>query len=321
VCSSDLWYVYEWVEGASATPAPTTVSGASGWQLIKTPVSGTVTTNDYMVEYSANVVTYHSYHAYGNMKVVKGTLLNQLPQTIQVGEKLTLNTSAELISIQEGIDQTNFSGVLTAQGGIKYGKIYSIVNDNGVNFPKTNTLEVIAEKGDPSKTSEGHYIRIRFDCNGYDASQLDNWYVYEWVEGTGSGSAAVSPGANRIILTLGNPSFTVNGSKQEIDPGKGTKPVTLNGRTVIPIRAVVEAMGGTVAWDPATNRITLTANGITLEMWLGSYVITVNGVTKQIEVAPSTISGRTMVPVRFAAENLGCGVNWDPVNKVVTITY
>ncbi|NTV90948.1 MAG: hypothetical protein HGA22_11420, partial [Clostridiales bacterium] len=167
----------------AAFPVYAGAESTGQWQLIKTPVSGTVKTNDYMVEYSANIVTYHSYHAYGNMKVVKGTLLSQLPQTIQAGEKLNLNTSAEIVSIQEGIDQGTFSGVLTAQGGITHGKVYSIVNDNGVYFPKTNSLEVIAEKGDPSKTSEGHYIRVRFDCNGYDASQLDNWYVYEWVEG------------------------------------------------------------------------------------------------------------------------------------------
>ena len=42
----------------------------------------------------------------------------------------------------------------------------------------------------------------------------------------------------------------VNGVQQQIDPGRGTKPVIIPkwGRTVVPIRAIVEVLGGTIAW-------------------------------------------------------------------------
>lgn len=45
--------------------------------------------------------------------------------------------------------------------------------------------------------------------------------------------------------------MTVNGVTREIDPGRGTSPVIVNGRTLLPIRAIIEALGGSVAWDQA----------------------------------------------------------------------
>jgi len=39
------------------------------------------------------------------------------------------------------------------------------------------------------------------------------------------------------------------------------------------------------------------------------------------KVVPEIINGRTMVPVRFIAENLGCSVNWESTTKTITITY
>lgn len=60
-----------------------------------------------------------------------------------------------------------------------------------------------------------------------------------------------------MTLTIGNPVMTVNGSEVNID-AEGTVPVIQNDRTLLPVRAVVEAMGGEVGWDDATNTVTLT---------------------------------------------------------------
>jgi len=45
--------------------------------------------------------------------------------------------------------------------------------------------------------------------------------------------------------------MTVNNVSQEIDPGRSTKPVIIPewSRTVVPIRAIVEALGGTISWE------------------------------------------------------------------------
>lgn len=60
-----------------------------------------------------------------------------------------------------------------------------------------------------------------------------------------------------ISLQIDNPIMTVNGQQKEIDPGMGTTPVIINGRTLLPIRAVVEGMGGNAEWNNDTQTVTL----------------------------------------------------------------
>ncbi|MDR7855555.1 stalk domain-containing protein [Tissierella sp.] len=126
---------------------------------------------------------------------------------------------------------------------------------------------------------------------------------------------------NFIVLQIDNPNMSVNGKIQEIDPGRGTTPIVVSSRSMVPIRAIVEAMGGTVGWDSSTQQITLTANGSTVNMWVGKKSITVNGEKREIDVTPIVQNGRTYVPVRFAAENLNAKVDWINSTKEAVITY
>lgn len=70
---------------------------------------------------------------------------------------------------------------------------------------------------------------------------------------------------NGFVLTMqiGNPMMNVNGESREIDPGRGTVPVAENDRTLVPIRAIIEAMGGTVNWDEETQTVTITKSAST----------------------------------------------------------
>ena len=138
-----------------------------------------------------------------------------------------------------------------------------------------------------------------------------------------TGSVVYKPGSFKhfIMLKLESPYMSVDGISQEVDPGRGTAPVIIAGRTMVPIRAVVEAMGGTVDWDQSTQKITLKARGNTVVMWLGKTDITVNGVSKKMDIAPTTKNSRTFVPVRFAAENLSCKVDWINSTQEAVIVY
>lgn len=126
---------------------------------------------------------------------------------------------------------------------------------------------------------------------------------------------------NFIILQIDNPNMSVNGKIQEIDPGRGTTPIVVSSRSMVPIRAIVEAMGGSVGWENSSQQITLTANGSTVNMWVGKKEITVNGVKRSIDVAPIIQNGRTYVPVRFSAENLNAKVDWINSTREAVITY
>ncbi len=124
-----------------------------------------------------------------------------------------------------------------------------------------------------------------------------------------------------IMLKLDSPYMSIDGVEYEVEPGRGTTPIIIGGRTMVPIRAVVEAMGGSVGWDGNTSLITLNARGNKVEMWLGKKEIKVNGVIKEMDIAPVAKDGRTYVPVRFAAENLNCKVDWINSTKEAVIVY
>jgi len=111
----------------------------------------------------------------------------------------------------------------------------------------------------------------------------------------------------------------VDGVTCEVDPGRGTAPLLIDNRTLIPIRALVEALGGTVEWDADSQKITLDANGHIVEMWVGEKAIIVDEEGKDMDVAPVVINDRTMVPVRFATENLGFFVGWDEATSAITV--
>ena len=129
-----------------------------------------------------------------------------------------------------------------------------------------------------------------------------------------------------LVLKVNDKYMLVNGQKQEIDPGRGTVPIIKNGRTLVPIRAIVEALGGTVGWDGTEKKVTIKLSSTTIELWIGRNRARVNGTEKQIDrdnpsVVPEIINSRTMLPLRFVTENLGCTVEWDGTTKTITIEY
>ncbi|MFA4953892.1 MAG: PQQ-binding-like beta-propeller repeat protein [Patescibacteria group bacterium] len=125
-----------------------------------------------------------------------------------------------------------------------------------------------------------------------------------------------------IILQIGNPTCTVNGSSIALD----SPPVIKNGRTLVPIRVIIEALGGTVGWDGAARKVTVALGNATIELWISKNAATVNGVdtlidSTNLKVVPEIINGRTMLPLRFVSENLGCSVTWADATRTITITY
>lgn len=122
-----------------------------------------------------------------------------------------------------------------------------------------------------------------------------------------------------VVLEINSPNMKVNGVSQAVDSGKATAPVIIGGRTLLPIRAIIEAYRGTLEWDAAAQKVTIKCNGKTIELWINSTATFVDGNKVIAEVAPRIINGRTMLPLRFVSENLGLEVNWDSAKKQITI--
>ena len=126
----------------------------------------------------------------------------------------------------------------------------------------------------------------------------------------------------KLIMKIGNEVFTVNESKYRFT----STPVIKNNRTLVPIRAIMEALGGTVGWDSIERKVTVLLDSTTIELWIGKNIAKVNDIDIPIDpnnykVVPEIINSRTIVPVRFVAENLGAKVDWDGPTQTITIIY
>jgi hypothetical protein len=134
-------------------------------------------------------------------------------------------------------------------------------------------------------------------------------------------TVTVGPVPRTIIsLQVGSPRMTVGGVAKAID-AQGTKPLISNGTTMVPIRAIVESLGGSVGWDAAARRLDIRIGSHVVTTWVGKTTATVGGSSKTMSAAPAIIGGRTMIPLRFVAENLGCLVGWDQGTRSVTVVY
>lgn len=97
-------------------------------------------------------------------------------------------------------------------------------------------------------------------------------------------------------------------------------PEVKNERTMVPIRAVAEALGADVKWDQATQGITMKRAGTTVVMTLNSATAAVDGTPIEMDVAPYATDGRTLIPARYVAEFFGQNVGWDGSRRQVLIT-
>lgn len=123
--------------------------------------------------------------------------------------------------------------------------------------------------------------------------------------------AVSSAEASRISITLDGHTMIIP---------DGVQPEIKDGRTMVPIRAVSEALGADVGWDAAARQVTLTRAGVTIVMTVGSKTAYVNGKAVEMDVAPYITSGRTLIPARYVAEFFGQKVGWDAATRTVSIT-
>ena len=112
-----------------------------------------------------------------------------------------------------------------------------------------------------------------------------------------------------VVMQVGSKTMFVNGKAYE----KDAAPVIMNDRTLVPIRFVTESLGGKVAWNAETKEVTLVIDGKEIKMTIGKTI-------EKYGVAPVIINGRTFVPVRFVADELGATTAWNAETKTVTIT-
>ena len=108
----------------------------------------------------------------------------------------------------------------------------------------------------------------------------------------------------------------INGEKLMFDQ----EPILKDGRTLVPLRKIFEALGATVAWDDETQTVTAARENTLVRLTIGSNILNVNGMQKELDVPAQVVNGRTLVPVRAIADSFGCQVGWNGETNTVFIT-
>lgn len=97
-------------------------------------------------------------------------------------------------------------------------------------------------------------------------------------------------------------------------------PVNINGRVLVPMRSIFEALGAVVTWDGVQREVTGTLEGKVIRLRIGNTEASLNGKPVILDVPAQIINSRTLVPVRFISESLGTKVEWDQQGQTVRIT-
>lgn len=92
----------------------------------------------------------------------------------------------------------------------------------------------------------------------------------------------------------------------------------IQGRTMVPVRFVAEALGADVKWDAVSRTVVVNKGNAEIELVIGGMAYR-NGQPQVLDVPAQIMKGRTLVPVRFVSEALGCRVRWDEASGTVNI--
>lgn len=109
-----------------------------------------------------------------------------------------------------------------------------------------------------------------------------------------------------IKMKINDVNYSINGEAKKMD----AKPFIKNDRTLVPLRFIVEAIGGEVNWDNDNRLVTVNSKGKTIELPIDSKTIKIDGKDVNIDQAAIIKGDRTFVPIRFIAENLDMVVNY-----------
>ncbi len=149
---------------------------------------------------------------------------------------------------------------------------------------------------------------------GQDERAAAGTVMFDDIAFTYKGKLPVLP-KNQMTLTVNQKTVTVNGKKATIEQA----PVIVNGYTLVPIRFVVEAMGGEIKWNEKTRNVTIRRGGHLVDMWINQADVVVDGKTVTSGAAPTIMNNRTMVPLRLISENFGWKVLWDAKTRKITL--
>lgn len=228
---------------------------------------------------------------------------------------------------------------LQADKGDGFSKEVNVADPSSYNSLKLSTKNNIVKKGSEIKVEaigeyKGRKINISPRVLNYSFEDLNaevnpnnfNIKINDYGKNPkilvkfGSKTASLSlydENTRLIKMKINDVNYTVNGQAKKMD----AKPFISNSRTLVPLRFIIEAIGGDVAWDGDSRVVTVNSKGKNIILPIDSKKITVDGKEIAIDQAAIIKGDRTYVPIRFVAENLGMNVNYINESREIEISY
>ncbi len=222
---------------------------------------------------------------------------------------------------------TNFENKLSLTGGgssFEFNEYYS------------EELKALREMGfsvSVNQMLEGYIIvnLTKFDLNiekvvetlvSSNSTTLGETYGYTNLEQTVKKYGVVNVAINNYTNIDGtsNSAKTISVILNENELTFNQPPYIENGTTMVPMRAIFEALGSTVNFDANTKTITASKNNTTISLTLGSDKAYINSIQKQLGTRVKSLNGTSMVPLRFISEAFGAEVSYNGIDKIITIT-
>lgn len=125
-----------------------------------------------------------------------------------------------------------------------------------------------------------------------------------------------------ISFSVNNVSFAENPIKVVLNDKAlhfDVNPTIVNGRTLVPVREIFEALDSKVSWDEKSKTVIATKGDTYISLTIDSNYGVKNGEKIQLEIPAKIIDGKTMVPLRFIGESLDATILWDDKTKTISI--
>jgi len=207
---------------------------------------------------------------------------------------------------------TNYIALHCAQNGQFGEKLYGLadVNGNVILPPIYNAAFVLGDGLLYAQTDAENFL---FDTNGNLICKLngnDPGYV-------GNHIFSLLDFDTMTYSYYKNPMRDIpvlyNGAQIKFD----VPPLLENGRTLVPLRAIFETLGATVAWDETTFTVTAARGDTEIRLTIGENVLYKNNIAIPMDTYARLEDARTLIPLRAVSEAFGCNVDWDDAARTV----
>lgn len=229
------------------------------------------------------------------------------------GTVLALGNKAMAVGVTQGSEQCAFN--VSTDGIMKSGSLIEIKNaDNEVilDYTLKKSANSVVFSSPELKLGETYTI----NCDGETLKEIE---MTQTQVNNISGFGGIGGGMRNPKMQGGNQSdrikITLNNAPLRLD----TDPEIENDTTLVPLRGVLEALGAEVTWDEKTSTVIAKKDGTEIELQIGKKTARVNKKDTELLTAPKISGERTLVPIRFIAENLGLNVSWDEGSRTVII--